>query len=229
MTVDQEVDLHTVLTDQRSNETSTAVSGICGRKRKLFDSSSQVTPVKRSFRNKFVQRSPPIQKYTQVTPKHKESKKSNTVTKIEAEIQTDSCPADVKTSNQFSQTPRTITNQKCIQVSAPTLIANMKSSDKELKKYTGIEDFNLFKIFHKYLVASCSQTECEIDGHDRKPCEMFPRISTENQLLLVLYKLKRNPIDDVLASDFDISTGRVSEIFKFWIQIMYRKFKILKI
>ncbi|KAK3609885.1 hypothetical protein CHS0354_015078 [Potamilus streckersoni] len=58
---------------------------------------------------------------------------------------------------------------------------------------------------------------------------IFSHIDSEIQLLLVFYKLKQNPVGSLLASDFNISTGGIPELFKFWIKRMYRKFKIIKI
>ena len=81
---------------------------------------------------------------------------------------------------------------------------------------------------HKYLASCCTDNSCNIKDHDVDPNKIFKHISSENQLLLVLYKLKRNSVDSVLASEFNISTGRISEIFKYWILRMYRKFKIIK-
>ena len=134
----------------------------------------------------------------------------------------------MQSSSKDVQTINIDTCDKSVQVSISKIIL-IKSPDKELKKHTGIEDYNLFQILHKYLASTCSENNSEINDHNSNRDKVFSHISFEDQLLFVLYKLKRNPIDSVLASDFEISTGRISEIFKYWIRRMYCKFKIIKI
>ncbi|KAL3852401.1 hypothetical protein ACJMK2_016052, partial [Sinanodonta woodiana] len=197
------------------------------RKRKLFsDSTSQVTPKKNKV-SIGIPRTPAKQKHTQVTPKQKRSAKMSTDISIGAETQTETLSYSLKYT-KTTQRDSKITCEKSSQVNISKL-ETLKTSDKDLRRYTGIKDYKLFTILHKYLVSCCSHIECEtIPGHG-DPNKLFSHIGSENQLLLVLYKLKGNPIDSVLASNFDISTGRISEIFKFWIKQMYRKFKIIKI
>ncbi|KAK3600979.1 hypothetical protein CHS0354_008089 [Potamilus streckersoni] len=167
------------------------------RKRKLFsDSTSQVTPKKKKV-SIGIQSTPAIQKYTQVTPKQKRSAKASTDISISAETQTEAPSLFCLKSKKTTQTDYKITCEKSSQVNI-SKIENLKSSDKELKRYTGIEDYKLFTILHKYLASCCSHTECEtIPGHG-DPNKLFSHINLENQLL-VLYKLKRNPVDPVLA------------------------------
>lgn len=148
--------------------------------------------------------------------------------KIDRDVQTE-------VPSKFFTMKRTVATQTLCETFNNNIQADLekieivKASDKELKKFTGIESYGLFEILHKYLMSSCSDNSCSVPVHSDDPAKLFSHISTENQLLLVLYKLKRNPVDSVLASDFKVSTGRVSEIFKFWIRRMYRKFKIIKI
>ena len=199
-------------------------------KRKLFrEMESQVTPKDpKKMRNMALQKTPPTSRQTEMTPKSRRSTFSNTDLTLSKDVQTlipsQNCVVKKSTSTQTVIETDNKSVQACLEK-----IELLKSSDKELKKFTGIENYKLFEILHKYLISKCSVSLCTIHTHSDDPSKLFSHISTESQLLLVLYKLKRNPVDSVLSSEFHISTGRISEIFKFWIKRMYRKFKIIKI
>ena len=105
----------------------------------------------------------------------------------------------------------------------------LETSDKLTKDFTGLESYDLFKILHKYMTAKCDDPECDIAQHKLDPKLEYSFISTENQLLLTLFKLKRNETENIIAYQFGISQSSVSDIFNFWIELMYRKFKILDI
>ncbi|XP_053388378.1 uncharacterized protein LOC128551516 isoform X1 [Mercenaria mercenaria] len=199
-------------------------------KRKLFrETESQVTPKDpKKQRTKGLQKTPPTSRHTEITPKSRRSTMSNTELRLTKDVQTP-IPAQNFIVKKTTSTQTVIaTENKSVQACLEK-IELLKTSDKELKKYTGIENYKLFQILHKYLVSQCSDSICTIQTHSDDPSKLYSHISTENQLLLVLYKLKRNPVDSVLSSEFHVSTGRISEIFKFWIRRMYRKFKIIKI
>ena len=84
-----------------------------------------------------------------------------------------------------------------------------------MKEITGLNDYQLFFIVHKYLVTKGEEENCDVNGHRRNPNERFRFISTQNQLLLTLFKLRSNHTDVQLADEFSISYGKVSEIFRF--------------
>jgi hypothetical protein len=105
----------------------------------------------------------------------------------------------------------------------------IKDSVKDMRNYTGLNSYNIFSVLHKYLVAKCEDENCQVAAHKKNPELEFPTLSTENQMLLVLVKLRRSETEVCLAKLFGIGQGSVSSIFHFWIELMYRKFKILNL
>ena len=133
-----------------------------------------------------------------------------------------------KTKNVHSQA-KVKTHSKVTQVSSLTSDSILQD-DPTLKLYTGLENCKLFEILHDYLTcANDCNDEGVIDTHSQSSCRknVFKSLSTSKQLLLILYKLRRNPLDSILGLDFGVSVGTVSESLIFWIKLMYRKFKII--
>ena len=164
--------------------------------------------------------------YTQVTPKKIKSKGTITTTHNIAK----STQTHPKTSERsVSAKPDTCSMSTQISL-APLSIELIQHSYKEMRKHTGIDSFKLFSILHTYLTAPCDDPECHLDCHKKDPKTTFPFMpQTENQLLLTLFKLRCNHPEQQIAKQMHTSVGSVSQIFNFWIKLMYRKFKIMNI
>ena len=77
---------------------------------------------------------------------------------------------------------------------APISIELIESKDKEMRMYTGLHDFKLLSILHKYIT-----TRCTCEGNKQEdPAKVFKFISTENQLLLTLMKVHETQAESYL-------------------------------
>jgi len=187
----------------------------------IFTGTNVTPPSRKRRRSCKTQVTPAKSKGTKITPKWTKSVKLNTTaTRTCSETQTSS--ASGRTFSRGVQTNCAKQN-KVIQTSATYRVDGILEDDAQMKMYTGLEDVALFEILLKYLEARCN---CDIPLIQPSTIN---KLSTRLQLLLVLYKLRRNPVDTLLATDFAISVGAVSDIFNRWIRLMYRKFKIINI
>jgi hypothetical protein len=112
---------------------------------------------------------------------------------------------------------------------APLSIEMICDNDKEVRYHTGLDSYKLFLIVHKYLVASCTCTDDHAASCHKHPdpAQTFKFISTENQLLLALSKLRLNHTEKTISRHMSVGLGTVSKIFKFWVRLMFRKFKLI--
>ncbi|XP_052248816.1 uncharacterized protein LOC127856562 [Dreissena polymorpha] len=128
-------------------------------KRKLFrEMESQVTLKKpKGMRNMALQKTPPTSGQTQMTPKGRRTTFSNTDLTLSKYVQTP-IPSQnfVVKKSTFTQTVIE-TEDKSVQACLEK-IELLESSDKELKKITGIENYKLFEILHKYIISKNVQT-----------------------------------------------------------------------
>ena len=93
----------------------------------------------------------------------------------------------------------------------------MKQSDSELKFYTGISNAKLFYYCFELI------TKGQLTLHNQSA------LCLEDQVLLVLIRLRLGLSEQLLAYLFNINITTVSRIFLRWIPTMYRKFKMLNI
>ncbi len=190
------------------------------------DRMTYVTPVKKRKVAKGTSITPPKSIGVQMTPIRRKSKSCSFTQRKRhvsvgpgAPLLADKCVGDT-----------VCVADKGVQVDSPALsIDAIRDSDKEIKNYTGLNSYSLFSILHKYLVAKCDDDECDVQIHSKDPAKQFTNISTANQLLLVLVKLRKNFTEQCLGKLFGVSQACVCAIFHFWIQLMFRKFKILKL
>lgn len=211
----------------RPRTTSTTVtSGTASACDITFESATQVTPQKRRKYATGTSITPPMSVGVQRTPvkyKHKALE----------------CHRKVKTSSVGPDAPylvdkctgnHVICSDKAVQAGMANMcIELIKDFAKDMKNYTGLNSYGTFVCLHKYLVAKCDDENCEVDLHKKDPEKEFPFLTTENQLLLVLMKLRRNQSELCISKQMGISQGSVSGIFHFWIELMYRKFKLLNL
>lgn len=130
---------------------------------------------------------------------------------------------DVTVKNRSTQF-KPMTKEKAIQVDFSNLdIHIIAKSDLLTKEYTGLDSFCLFQILLRYLSYPCTEQDCQLCRKSKR----FLFLSVENQFLLTLFKLKTNQTVSYIARAFSISTGSVSEIFNYWVELMFRKFKII--
>ena len=94
---------------------------------------------------------------------------------------------------------------------------NVKQSDSELKFYTGISNAKLFYYCFELI------TKGQLTLHNQSA------LCLEDQVLLVLIRLRLGLSEQLLAYLFNINITTVSRIFLRWIPTMYRKFKMLNI
>ena len=92
----------------------------------------------------------------------------------------------------------------------------VKDNPIQLRALTGMKDYDYFKLVLDIVNPTSELTEGR-------------RLSTEDQLLLVLMKLRLNDPDAVLAVHFDVSRQVVSNIVNKWLVFMYEKFTAIDI
>lgn len=172
----------------------------------------QVTPRKRS-----------VVSCTQVTPKKtKTTSTVKTPVKLYSrEIQVKPLSEDKCVGHRFGTA-----DQSTQLALAPVSIEMISDNDRILRKYTGMDSYSIFLAVHKYMTNTCG---CSNDFYKDigNPSKVFTSISTENQMLLCLYKLRMDPPEHKIAQEMGVSIGLVSTIFKFWVRLMFRKFKII--
>ena len=108
-------------------------------------------------------------------------------------------------------------------------------SDTDFRFYTGFPNYNSFKAFFDYLSPSCkhlvchgTQTAPKISEHQIK-CGK-PRLMTpEQELFLVLVRLRLGLLVQDIAHRFNTSASNVSMIFKTWIVFLNQRRRALPI
>lgn len=111
--------------------------------------------------------------------------------------------------------------------SCPFGVEKFQDSDEDIQFYTGLPRYSSFVSLLKFLEAgedgkfiqrprknSSGQPSYDSSGRKRK-------ITAENQLFLVLIKLRLGLFHQHLAHLFEVSTSTVSRIFSSWVDFMY--------
>ena len=100
-------------------------------------------------------------------------------------------------------------------------------TQKNCKFYTNLYSLELFKKLHDYIAPHVrrrynSQTPKLTRQFTRTPVKMGPsrKLSSYDEFLLVLMKLRLGSLNQDLADRFSISLGTVSNIFTSWIKAM---------
>ena len=89
--------------------------------------------------------------------------------------------------------------------------AKLKGDDEQTRFYTGLSSYALFSSLSDLLASVC------------KKQNINQGLSVDDQFLLVLMKLRTGFPNKELAYRFEISPGRVSQIFHEWIDMMARE------
>ena len=169
----------------------------------------------------------PVHQATQVTPV-KTQVASTRITPYKKPRAKHACTSmEHNSAKDMVTTPSVSVSHKCTQINlAPLNIDLISHSVKEMRQHTGLNSYELFKFVHTYLMSKCEDEQCEKVACKVDPMKMFSFLSTENQLLLTLFKLRSNTPESLIAKQMHIGNGSVSQIFKFWVKLMYRKFKL---
>ena len=148
---------------------------------------------------------------TQITPKKTREQATHKIPVRTCDSQTSRTPVRVRTAktaptvkfhNKMVQSfPHTADKETQIST-APVHIDMIRDSNKLVRQYTGLADYTLFMILHRCMTAKCEEEQCTVRLHQCNPEEKFKFMSTENQMLLVLCKLKTNHTEKELGNEF---------------------------
>ncbi|KAM7314879.1 uncharacterized protein LOC115312713 [Ixodes scapularis] len=115
------------------------------------------------------------------------------------------------------------TNRFCVE--------KFKDSDEDFLFYTGLPCYGLFHILLSYLgPASCDMNVEEEGESEQGATRGRPSsLSTENQLFLVLVRLRLGLFQQDLAHRFNVHQSTVSRLFTAWINFMFLRLSELSI
>lgn len=110
-------------------------------------------------------------------------------------------------------------------------LENVKDSDEKFQFYTNLPNYQVFKALVSYLETrtdglnywrgkSTSTGTKAAKGPDR-------RFTFEEELFLVLVKLKTGNFNEDLATTFDTSPSHISKIFSTWVNFLANELKLL--
>lgn len=118
-------------------------------------------------------------------------------------------------------------------------LANIRDNDKLFQFYTNLPNYAVFDALSDYLLKRAVQTDglSRWNGPKRYSKQMKSgvhstrlssrKLSFEDELFLVLLKLKTGRMNEDLAFHFDISVGSVSHIFSTWLCFLFNELKLL--
>ena len=123
-------------------------------------------------------------------------------------------------------------------------LSNVKCNDKLFQFYTNIPNFHVFDAVREYLQSrltdgsntmrrwrgakqSCNQFSETREMNKPQISGYSDKLSFEEELFLVLVKLKTGRMNQDLAFHFDISVGLVSELFTSWLYFLSVELKAL--
>jgi len=95
-------------------------------------------------------------------------------------------------------------------------ISSIEANDKATRFYTGLPTWAVFLYLYMYLSPFL---------YNSRQTRVFHRL--EDELLLVLMKLRLNLMTEDLACRFGASTGSVSRIIQKWLDVMFARMKFL--
>ena len=97
------------------------------------------------------------------------------------------------------------------------------SGDSDFKFYTGFPNYSCFKAFYNYLSLACEHlvyhgsNTAPITSESQTKCGKPRSMSPEQELFLVLIRLRLGLLVQDISHRFNISTTQVSRILKTWI------------
>ncbi len=108
-------------------------------------------------------------------------------------------------------------------------------SDGDFRFYTGFPNYSIFKAFYDYLSPACEHlvyhgsNTAPITSESQIKCGKQRSMSPEQELFLVLTRLRLGLLLQDIAHRFNISPSSVSRIFKTWIPFLHQRLRALPI
>ena len=109
------------------------------------------------------------------------------------------------------------------------------SSDVDFKFYTGFPDYTTFKAFFSYLSPECCNlnyhgtTTTPILSHAQKKCGKQRSLSPQEELFVVLSRLRCGFLGQDLAHRYGISPSHLSQIWTTWITFLHQRLRAMPI
>ena len=109
------------------------------------------------------------------------------------------------------------------------------SSDSDFRFYTGFPNYSCFKAFYDYLSPACEHLmyfgthTTPVTSESQNKCGKPRSLSPEQELFLVLVRLRLGLLIQDIAHRFNISASHVSRIFKTWIIYLHHRLRSLPI
>ena len=109
------------------------------------------------------------------------------------------------------------------------------SSDIDFKFYTGFPDYTTFKAFFNYLSPECchlnyhGSTTAPILSDTQKKCGKQRSLSPEEELFMVLSRLRCGFLGQDLAHRYGISPSHLSRIWTTWITFLHQRLRAMPI
>ena len=109
------------------------------------------------------------------------------------------------------------------------------SSDIDFKFYTGFPDYTTFKAFFNYLSPECchlnyhGSTTAPILSDTQKKCGKQRSLSPEEELFMVLSRLRCRFLGQDLAHRYGISPSHLSRIWTTWITFLHQRLRAMPI
>ena len=112
------------------------------------------------------------------------------------------------------------------------------ASDHEFRFYTGFPDFATFKVFFDYLSPACNNliyyghpngTETVVISEEHKKSGRARTLSPEQELFMVLVRLRCSLLLEDVAHRFNLSLSHVSRIWVTWVNFLHQQLRILPI
>lgn len=113
------------------------------------------------------------------------------------------------------------------------------ASDHEFRFYTGFPDYATFKGFFDYLSPACNNliyyswlsngTETVVNSEERKKSRKARTLSPEQELFVVLVRLRCGLLLEDVAHRLNLSVSNVSRIWVTWVNFLHQQLRILSI
>ena len=112
------------------------------------------------------------------------------------------------------------------------------ASDHEFTFYTGFPDYATFKVFFDYLSPACNNliyygypngAETAVISEEHKKSGRTRTLSPEQELFMVLVRLRCGLLLEDVAHRFNLSLSHVSRIWVTWVNFLHQQLRILPI
>ncbi|CAB4019513.1 Hypothetical predicted protein, partial [Paramuricea clavata] len=114
-------------------------------------------------------------------------------------------------------------------------IDRFKSSDTHFEFYTGFQNYDRFKVFYNFLSPACTRLSYrgsnngKIESAEQQKRGRKRFLSPEEELFLVLTKLRCGLLERDLAARYNISVSQVSNIWITWLDFLYQRLQSIPI